>query len=108
MMKNKQLLVSAIAVSVGVIGVLAGIIHADMVKQQTPINTSTSSTTQDQTVDQKGPNGQDLETNDDQVTGATSQTQTTIGQDKETQDDKNVNENDNEKPDSSPDQEVAD
>src|SRR5258706_13190792 len=99
MMKNKQLLVSAIAISVGVIGALAGVIHADIIKQQTPTLTSVSNTIQDQTVDQKDPNGQDLEMNDDHVTGATDQTQTTIGQDKETQDDKNVNEGDNEKPD---------
>lgn len=110
MMKNKQLLVSAIAISVGVVGALAGVIHADIIKQQTPVTTSTvtPAATQPQVIDQKDSNGQDLETNDDQVTGVTSQTQTTIGQDKATQDDQNVNENDNGKPDSSPSQEVAD
>lgn len=110
MMKNKQLLVSAIAISVGVVGALAGVIHADMIKQQTPATVSTvmPTATTNQITDQKDVNGQDLETNDDQVSGATTQTQTTIGQDKETQDDKNVNEGDNGKPDSGQDQEVAD
>ncbi len=107
-MKNKQLLVSAIAISVGVVGALAGIIHADMIKQQTPATTSVSTITQNQTADLKDQNGQDLETNDDQVSGATVQTQTTIDQDKETQDDKNVTEGDNGKPDSGQDQEIAD
>ncbi len=107
-MKNKQILVSAIAVSLGVVGALAGVIHADSIKQQapTPVVTTTSNDTADKITDQKDANGQDLETNDDQI--GTTQTSGTIKQDGEGQDDKNTTNDANEKPDSGANQETGD